>query len=323
MSASEKRKGAIAYLSLVAIPALERSTDDYDDQDKAWDAYIREWRKLPKRPRLRKPYEGLFGKGTAVDLRQQAKAVAEAIKNHLASLQMTSPVIYTESDYQTDSFIRQFEKLDSISPDSEPYEGMESLFAKLPPVSIDTTLTTKPQAQQKQARITLPAFNGGNAIATRQAIIKECERQGLVLPTQHAYILATVQHETADTWQPVREAFWKNEEWRSRNLWYYPYYGRGYVQITHKENYAKYEKILGLPLVEQPDLVMRPDIALFILVHGSKHGIFTGVGIEQYIHRSLTDYINARRVINGTDRASHIAALAEAWYGKIIVKRLS
>jgi hypothetical protein len=48
-----------------------------------------------------------------------------------------------------------------------------------------------------------------------------------------AYVLATTQWETAQTFKPVREAFWKDEEWRRVNLArYYPYYGRGFVQLT-------------------------------------------------------------------------------------------
>src|SRR5688572_29351341 len=61
-----------------------------------------------------------------------------------------------------------------------------------------------------------------------------------------AYALATACHETACTMQPVREAFWLSENWRSRNLRYYPFYGRGYVQLTWKANYDKADRELGL-----------------------------------------------------------------------------
>jgi peptidoglycan hydrolase-like protein with peptidoglycan-binding domain len=65
------------------------------------------------------------------------------------------------------------------------------------------------------------------------AIKKECKNQAIGLDTQMAYVLATTQWETAQTFKPVREAFWKDEEWRRVNLArYYPYYGRGFVQLT-------------------------------------------------------------------------------------------
>lgn len=146
---------------------------------------------------------------------------------------------------------------------------------------------------------------------TIAAIKRECRAQDLALNTQIAYVLATVQWETAQTFKPVREAFWLSEDWRKRNLRYYPYYGRGYVQITWKNNYERYARLLGVDLVNNPDLAMEPKIALFILVHGFKTGAFTGRKISDYINRSQTDFINARRCINGRDRAEDIARLAE------------
>lgn len=148
---------------------------------------------------------------------------------------------------------------------------------------------------------------------TRAAIRVECEQQGIGLPEQIAYVFATVEHETAGTWAPVREAFWLSEEWRRRNLRYYPYYGRGYVQITWKANYQKFADLLGVPLVDEPDLAMQPDYARIILVHGFKHGSFTGKRLEDYVSADGVDFVNARRCINGLDKAEHVAELAEKW----------
>lgn len=145
---------------------------------------------------------------------------------------------------------------------------------------------------------------------TIRAIKDECIKQGIGLNTQVAYVLATVKWETAQTFKPVKETFWKSEEWRKTNLKYYPYYGRGYVQLTWKFNYSKYSKLLDMDLVNNPDLVMNPDIALFILVDGFKHGAFTGRKITDYINKDKTDFINARRCINGIDHAKNIALLA-------------
>lgn len=146
---------------------------------------------------------------------------------------------------------------------------------------------------------------------TIEAIKSECKAQDIGLNTQIAYVLATVQWETAQKFKPVREAFWKNEDWRKSHFKYYPYYGRGYVQLTWKNNYQKYSQILGVDLVNNPDLAMDNNIALFVLVHGFKTGTFTGKKITDYITKSQTDFVNARRCINGTDRAHDIAQLAE------------
>ena len=152
---------------------------------------------------------------------------------------------------------------------------------------------------------------------TQKAIFSECRKQGLTLNSQIAYVFATVEHETDNTFQPVREAFWLTEDWRRRNFEYYPYYGRGYVQITHRYNYEKYNKPLGVDVVKNPDLVMQPKNALFILIDGMAKGRFTNKRLGQYVNGSKTDFVGARRVVNGDDRAHHIANLAKSWLGKM------
>lgn len=128
---------------------------------------------------------------------------------------------------------------------------------------------------------------------------------------QWAYVFATVYHETGATFHPVREAPRASEDWRKRNFKYYPYYGRGYVQITWKSNYAAYSKKLNLDILERPDLAMIPEASWFILVDGFEKGIFTGKKISDYINDQKKDYKNARRCINGTDRMELIANYAE------------
>ncbi|RIV23390.1 carboxypeptidase [Fibrisoma montanum] len=148
---------------------------------------------------------------------------------------------------------------------------------------------------------------------TMAAIVKECTFQGLTLSAQIAYVLATVEWETAKTFRPVREAFWLSEEWRRKNLRYYPYYGRGYVQLTWKYNYENYSELLDIDLVKTPDLAMEPDTALFILVHGFRTGNFTGRKITDYINEVKTDLVGARRCINGTDHDNDIAHLTQKY----------
>ncbi|CAN5198569.1 hypothetical protein BH10PSE6_BH10PSE6_38720 [soil metagenome] len=148
---------------------------------------------------------------------------------------------------------------------------------------------------------------------TIDAIAGMCRTLGIVLPTQVAYVLATTQWETAQTFQPVKEAFWKDEAWREANFGYFPYYGRGYVQLTWDKNYKAYSDILGIDLVKDPDRAMDPAVALFVLVHGFKTGTFTGRKITDFITASMTDFIGARRCINGTDKADEIARLAETF----------
>ena len=170
----------------------------------------------------------------------------------------------------------------------------------------------------KIAEITETATHDFTAkTGTIEAIKCECKAQGIGLDTQIAYVLATTQWETAQTFKPVREAFWKTEEWRKHNFSYFPYYGRGFVQLTWKTNYEKYSRILGVDMVADPDIALRPNVALFVLVHGFKTGTFTGRKITDFIDHGKTDFINARRCINGTDRAGTIAGIAKEYLNRM------
>jgi hypothetical protein len=140
-------------------------------------------------------------------------------------------------------------------------------------------------------------------------ILRECQEEGL-LRNQAAYVLATSYWETNRTMKPVVEAYWLSEDWRRRNLRYYPWHGRGFVQLTWEANYKRAGLELGLRLTENPDLALDPDAAAQILVRGMKEGWFTGKRLDQYITLKRSDFIGARRIINGTDKAATIAGLA-------------
>ncbi|MDN0021023.1 glycoside hydrolase family 19 protein [Providencia stuartii] len=156
---------------------------------------------------------------------------------------------------------------------------------------------------------------------TIHAIISECKNQGISLNTQIAYILATVKRETGDAFQPVREGNYGgrtvSDEYRKKKFRYYPYYGRGYVQITWKYNYEKYSQKLNVDMVNEPDLALNPEYSLFILIDGFKYGEFTGKKITDYINESKTDFYNARKCINGLDQADQIKGFAEDYLEKL------
>lgn len=180
----------------------------------------------------------------------------------------------------------------------------------LTPETAETLLSARPASGK------LPDWAGGDKQATIQAIKQEAQRQGITNPSQIAYILATVEHETAGSFQPVRESYYLGEpkaEAHRKTLRYYPYYGRGYVQLTWDYNYRKYSTLTGLDLVNHPDLVMRPDVSLFVLTDGMKRGVFTGVSLEDFMVNERLDFVKARKIINGTDKARMIAGIAENW----------
>lgn len=156
-------------------------------------------------------------------------------------------------------------------------------------------------------------------------IIDECANEGL-LRKQAAYVLATAYWETGRTMKPVREAHGGTDQqsinrlenaWRKGQLkwvktpyWRDGFFGRGYVQLTHKYNYEKAGRKLGVNMVRDPSIALQSDIAARVLVVGSKEGWFTGKKLSDYITAERTDWRNARRIINGTDKASTIAKLA-------------
>jgi predicted chitinase len=140
------------------------------------------------------------------------------------------------------------------------------------------------------------------------------EKHPCTLP-QLAYIFATAYHETAHTMKTKIEEYGKG---RGRKYGEkdpetgQKYYGRGPAQLTWKYNYAKQSKKLGLgdELVTNPDKVMVPEIAYAILFGGAMDGDFTGRSLTAYINNDICDFRNARRVINGLDRAEDIEKYA-------------
>jgi len=154
-----------------------------------------------------------------------------------------------------------------------------------------------------------------DAEAVKASIVATCRAAGLGLKAQIAYVLATAEWETNHTFKPVREAYWVRnaEAWRKANLRYWPYYGRGYVQLTWKDNYDHYGRILGLDLVTNPDQALNHYGSLFVLVQGFKTGAFTGHKLGEYVNAAGANFKAARYCINGQDRAADIAALAESY----------
>lgn len=151
-----------------------------------------------------------------------------------------------------------------------------------------------------------------------QKILDVCRIRGISL-NRTAYILGTAYWETGKTMEPVREAFYlgKKQEAYRKKLRYYPWYGRGFVQLTWKENYVKAGKRLGVDFTKDPDKVMDPDYSARILVIGMEEGWFTGKDVDDYIddvdendEEDRKEYEAARRVVNGTDKKVEIATIA-------------
>lgn len=155
---------------------------------------------------------------------------------------------------------------------------------------------------------------------TRQ-LIERGQDAGL-LRNELAYVLATACWETAWTMEPVREAYWLSEEWREENLSYYPWYGRGFVQLTWEENYSRADRELNLGgmLLDDPDTALEPDVAADVIVLGMVEGWFTGLRLSDFINLEHSDYLGARAIINGSDHAADIATLAAEYEAALLAE---
>lgn len=129
------------------------------------------------------------------------------------------------------------------------------------------------------------------------------------LASEYTYILATVKWECANTFQPITEM---GSQHYLKSKPYYPYIGNGFVMLTWEDNYRKFGKILNIDLVGNPELAKEPETAWQILEIGMSQGLYTGKKLSDYVNESITDYYNARRVINGTDKANTIKDIAES-----------
>ena len=150
-------------------------------------------------------------------------------------------------------------------------------------------------------------------------ILTEAEESGVTDPGQIAYILATADHESL--LGKFLEELASGEEYEGREDLGNTepgdgprFKGRGYVQITGRTNYTNWSERLGVDLVGNPELAADPEIAATILVEGMRDGSFTGDGLSDYISGENRDFVNARQIVNGLDKAEEIAQDAERYY---------
>ena len=171
-------------------------------------------------------------------------------------------------------------------------------------VDINRLVSALPRNQQNSARQHFPF------------IVQEAQRQGVQNKAQLAYILATASHESGSGKHMEEFASGRAYEGR-RSLGNTQrgdgvrFKGRGYVQLTGRRNYTDWSRRLGMDLVGNPSAVQNPQVAAKILVGGMMQGTFTGRGLGSYINSQRTDFVGARRTVNGTDRAGSIAQIAQ------------
>lgn len=160
---------------------------------------------------------------------------------------------------------------------------------------------------------------GQSQVAALDFLLDEFERDSAWKNIKHVgYALATIKRETGDTYEPITEYGGKKyfDKYDTGKLAKalgntpeddddgYLFRGRGYVQITGRRNYRKFG------IEDHPELALDPHVAFEIMSTGMFHGSFTGQKITDFITSRKCDYIEARQVINGNDKARLIAEFA-------------
>jgi len=126
-----------------------------------------------------------------------------------------------------------------------------------------------------------------------------------------AYMFATAHHETDRKFQAIEEYG------KGKGHKYPPYYGRGLVQLTWDYNYKAMGKQFGVDLLGHPEKALDLDLAVKIMFFGMIKGSFTGKKLADYFNPTKGDWVNARRIINGLDKANLIAGYGHQYYAAI------
>ena len=164
-------------------------------------------------------------------------------------------------------------------------------------------------------------------------------RRDLFDPRQQAYVLATAWHETGGRMQPVAENLnysargliatfqkaYARQPQRIANRVYasrigngdeasgdgWRFRGRGLVQITGRRNY----RIFGIE--SAPEKALDPETATRILINGMVSGAFSGARLSDYFRPGREDWLKARAIVNGRDKADLVAG-----YGRVFAEGL-
>lgn len=189
-------------------------------------------------------------------------------------------------------------------------------------------------------------LNSANKAGLRYILTTAKTDKDLTSIAEFAYMLATTKHETAHTFRGIEEygkgsgKIYGTEitvtDPTTKKTYKNKYYGRGYVQLTWGYNYQRLDQKLGNGTFPNKNktktadfnkgfTISNPNESIYLnpakaldtkaayagLVWAMQKGIYTSKKIGDYISATKIDYVNARRVINGTNKANMIASYAE------------
>lgn len=226
----------------------------------------------------------------------------------------------TSKAENNEAFVREYQARRGLTVDGwAGPEARADLDKLMPPAAVRAKSLKYPSAFFAVVRDHFKSLTGDQVVSI-ETLLKAMKDWPI---SWVAYGLATADIETAHTFQPVREAYWLSEDWRKKNLRYYPHYGRGYVQITWLKNYQWLDKAAAEADLTEPgeiladlDLAMRPDIAALALRLGLEEGRYDAQGKRMADRLPLNglatkaQFVNARYLVNIQDKAGPIADVA-------------
>lgn len=183
----------------------------------------------------------------------------------------------------------------------------------------------------------------GTSLSQRQVDGCEALLDALVgFPLDHAaHVLGECYHETGGGMYPVKETVfaWSTNKtptdaqviarldsafkagklkWVKTPYWRGGWFGRGFIQITHEDNYRKLSPVVGVDLVRNRDKALDPAVSARIAAEGCRLGLFTGKRLSDF-DGPVYDHYNARAIVNG-DKAANGGKVAN--YARSFAKAL-
>ncbi len=186
-----------------------------------------------------------------------------------------------------------YQSLVKPSNNTKPTISENTMKTPLSNATINALVARVPASARPAARKNLPL------------IAKALEEEGILNANVLAYALATIEHETASTFEPIEEIRGRKS---ARRLGYEGgtnYFGRGFIQLTHVRNYKMMGERIGMgdTLAQRPELASDATVAAKVLA-----AFFKDNGVARLATNGY--FVAARRPINPDYEGNWIANLA-------------
>lgn len=156
--------------------------------------------------------------------------------------------------------------------------GAHNIYNKANTPSEPAAKSVEQQKQNIQSKI----FNPLGSNPTNELMLLKFAKAAGITGTELAQFLAQTKHESWDFTRLMEKSKGKNYFLKKYDIRFSPkiakilgniragdgerYHGRGFIQLTGRDNYARAGQALNLPLLDNPDLASNPEVAAKIAV---------------------------------------------------------